>query len=62
MHFWTADFFESIRRQTMPEAVLERVFFQASFATVIRPAFSIPELKLYRFLYPLTPKLYKLLM
>jgi ubiquinone/menaquinone biosynthesis C-methylase UbiE len=62
MHFWTADFFEGICRQVKPEAVLERIFFQSSFATVIRPAFSVPELRLYRFLYPLTPKLYKFLM
>ena len=62
MYFWTAGFFDAMRRQMMPHAVLERVFFQSSFATVIRPAFSIPDLKLYRFLYPLTPKLYKILL
>lgn len=61
MYFWTADFFDRLHRSTLETTVLERVYFQSSLMTIIRPAFSLPELKLYRFLYPLAPKLYKFL-
>jgi len=61
MHFWAADFFERILQDTVAQAVLERVYFQSSLTTIIRPAFALPSLKLYRFLYPLAPKLYKFL-
>ena len=61
MHFWTAEFFDRLRSDLMRDVVLERVFFQSSLKTIIRPAFSAPQLKIYRFLYPLEPKLFKFL-
>jgi hypothetical protein len=61
MHFLTASFFDIVRRDILQNTVMERVYFQSSFTAIIRPAFSLPELKLYRFLYPLAPKLYKFL-
>jgi ubiquinone/menaquinone biosynthesis C-methylase UbiE len=61
MYFWTAGFFDAMRRDILQNAVMERVYFQSSFTMIIRPAFSLPELKLYRFLYPLAPKLFKFL-
>jgi ubiquinone/menaquinone biosynthesis C-methylase UbiE len=61
MYFWNAEFFDRIRSGIRREVVLERVFFQSSLRMVICPAFSLPQLKLYRFLYPLAPKLFKFL-
>ena len=61
MHFWAAEFFDQMRSGMAREVILERVYFQSNLSTVIRPAFSLPQLKLYRFLYPLTPKLFKFL-
>ena len=59
MHFWPADFFDDLRTNLMPNTVVERIFFPSSLTMVIRPVFSVPQLKVYRFLYPLSPKLFK---
>ncbi len=61
MHFWTAGFFDELRSDLMPDSVLEKVSFQSSPNTVFRPVFSLPQLKIYRFMYPLAPKLFKFL-
>ena len=60
MYFWTADAIIDLGRQTLPaNSQVEKEFFSTSAFTTFPPAFSLPWLRVPRFIYPLDAKLYK---
>jgi ubiquinone/menaquinone biosynthesis C-methylase UbiE len=60
MYFWTAESIVDLGRQTLPPGTqVEKIFFGTSAFTSFPPAFSLPWLRVPRFLYPLDAKLYK---
>jgi ubiquinone/menaquinone biosynthesis C-methylase UbiE len=60
MHFWPPAALVDLSRAQLPRgAALEEIRFRSSPFTPIRPVFSMPWLKIPRFLHPLNPVLYK---
>lgn len=58
MFFWAAEPLSALGQNGLPDAQFELVGFPTPALTVFPPAFSLPWLKLPRFLYPFSTKLY----
>jgi hypothetical protein len=58
MFFWAAEPLSTLGQQGLPDAQFELIGFPTSALTTFPPAFSLPWLKLPRFLYPFGTKLY----
>ena len=58
MHFSSADELEALGRSTLPAGVaVTKTEFKASPFTLLPPIFSLPKIKVPRFIYPLNPVL-----
>jgi len=60
MHFWSARALAALAREAFPGSALQTITFRVRELTTFPPVFSLPWLRIPRFLYPFDATLYHL--